>query len=136
MADLLQRIDIQLDNAEAFDESFVFQIPAGWSNNDLYLWPRQGQDLDGESGHEVVRQDFALERGRLEHVSGIIAAIPANRVDSPPSASSFSSATLRYLPDGFVAVAWSAGNVVYLVKISGKPSDLEHLQRSFSGIAA
>ena len=132
VADLLQRIDIQLDNADDFDESFVFQLPAGWSSDGLLL----GQDLDGEAGHEVARLDFELTRGRREPVSGIIAAIPANRVVPPPSASSFSSAELRYLPDGVVAVVWSAGNLVYVVMISGKPSELEYLQRAFSRVAA
>ena len=131
VADLLQRIDIQQKDAAAFDKSFDFQPPAGWSHDDLFLGDVvQGQDLDGEAGHEVARLDFFLRR------PGTIIAIPANRVDPPPSSTSFSGAVIQYLPNDFKAVVWRAGDLVYVVMISGKPADLEYLQRSFSRIAA
>jgi len=138
VAELLQQVDVQQDNADAFDESFVFQPPSGWSHDGLRLGrDLHGQDLDGESGHEVASLlfSYSLTDRQLDPISGVIMAIPANRVKPPPAAS-FSRATPHYLPGDMVALAWTENDLVYVVIISGSASGLEELQRAFSGIAA
>lgn len=137
VAELLQRVDIQLGTADTFDESFAFQLPSGWSDHRLHLGPDvQGQDLDGEDGHEVAKQVFSLTRSRRNPVSGIVIAIPADRMNPRPPGQSFSNATPQYLPRGMVALVWNEGDLVYVVMIRGNASGLEDLQRNFSGPAA
>lgn len=134
VADLLQQVDAKSASLVAFDESFEFRFPAGWSERYAHVISTRldGQDIDGQPGHDVARLLFLIRRGA---VPGVLVAAPVNRVETPPFG--LSSATVQYLPNDAASLAWTEGDMVFAVVIArDKVTMLEQLRDVLSGHAA
>ena len=138
--ELLERIPIDLSATVVFDSGFDVPLPATWSANRRLRVSQEfrGIDLDDNPGHDAAVAIFHFLSSRNAPVSGIIAAIPASRVEPLPSAVSFSRADSQYIQKNGrpVAAVWQEGNLVYVCFVLGSAAVLERIQRNLSRSAA
>ena len=90
------------------------------------------------AGHDAAVATFRYSPSRNAPINGILAAIPANRVNSLPESVSFVQAEAQYIPkDGrLVAAVWRERDTVYVCLVLGSAADLERIQRNLSTAAA
>ena len=139
--ELLQRLSLDLSSTKEFDTGFEFSLPATWVGNGRLRVGREfrGIDLDDAAGHDAAVTVFSYAASRNTSIDGILAAIPASRVQPPPNSVSFAQADSRYIKkDGRrpVVAVWQEHDTVYVCLILGSAADLEQIQRSLSTSAA
>lgn len=135
--DLLRLLPIDLSATEAFDSAFEFDLPTAFSGNSGLRVGREfrGIDLDNRAGHDAAVAIFSYLPSRNAPINGILAAIPADRVNPLPESISFAQADSQYIrKDGRrpVAAVWRERDTVYLCLILGSAADLEQMQRNLS----
>lgn len=140
-AKLPELLPIDLSETEKFDTGFEFALPAPWAANRRLQVGREfrGIDLDEDPGHDAAVAIFRYSPSRNAPISGILAAIPASRVEPSPSSASFAQADSQYIQkDGRrpVAAVWQEGDMVYVCLVLGSAADLEQIQRNLSQAAA
>jgi hypothetical protein len=140
-AELLQRLPLDLSSTKEFDTGFEFSLPATWVGNGRLRVGREfrGIDLDDAAGHDAAVTIFSYSASRNASIDGILAAIPASRVQPLPNSVSFAQADSRYiLKDGRrpVVAVWQERDTVYVCLILGSAADLEQIQRNLSTSAA
>ena len=139
VADLENRVVWEVKALEAFDvvdgspNFFNFRVPTAFSSNYLLRVSDKvkGQDLDADGQQDIAIFRFSFSLQNRAPFEGIVAAIPASRLQpSPAIANSFSAAEVRYTKrDGLVAVAWWKERDLVYVCFVANPSDLETIQR-------
>ena len=99
-----------------------------------------GEDLDGDSTHDVAMTRFSFDSPGHGVVTGVIVAVPNSRVTALPAAKVFSLASQLYpSPSDFgaAAVVWTEGDTVYLCFVPRRYAPaLEAMQRELRGVAA
>lgn len=139
--ELLQRLPLDLSSTGDFDAGFEVALPATWSANRRLRVDGdfRGIDLDDDAGHDAAVAIFVFSPSRNAPVNGILAAIPASRIEPLPNSVSFAQADSRYIEkDGRrpVAAVWQEGDTVYVCMVLGSAADLERIQRNLSTSAA
>jgi hypothetical protein len=140
-AELLRRLPIDLSLTEQFDAGFELALPAPWTANPRLRVGREfrGIDLDDKTGHDAAVAIFSYLPPRNAPINGILAAIPASRIQPLPESVSFAQAGVTYIrKDGRrpVVAVWREGDTVYVCLVLGSAADLEKIQRNLSTAAA
>jgi hypothetical protein len=138
--ELLDQLPIDLSVTDQFDKGFELALPAPWTVNPRLRVGREfrGINLDGKAGHDAAVATFRYSPSRNAPINGILAAIPASRVNPLPESISFAQADAQYISkDGrLVAAVWRERDTVYVCLVLGSAADLERIQRNLSTAAA
>lgn len=138
---LFELLPMDLRPTVEFDGSFEVALPFAWSSDRRLRVSRElrGIDLDEDEGHDAAVAVFNYSPSRNAPIRGILAAIPASRVQPLPTAVSFAQADSQYIAkDGRrpVAAVWQERDTVYICMVLGSAADLEQIQRNLSTSAA
>ena len=141
VADLEQRIAFNIGSLPQFGElegtdALKFRVPTAFMDDTRLTVADvekrlKGQDLDADGVHDLALIPFSYYPADRAPFGGVVAAIPASRVEqSADLPSSFSSANVRYTNrDGrsVVLVSWRDQDFVYFCLVTS-PVHLELIQ--------
>lgn len=141
VADLEQRIAFNIGSLPQFGElegtdALKFRVPTAFIDDTRLTVADvekrlKGQDLDADGVHDLALIPFSYYPADRAPFGGVVAAIPASRVEqSADLPSSFSSANVRYTNrDGrsVVLVSWRDQDFVYFCLVTS-PVHLELIQ--------
>ncbi|MEX1098402.1 MAG: hypothetical protein WED34_20320 [Planctomycetales bacterium] len=112
-----------------FDGGFDAIPPASWPAA-IQFTPPRGVPHPDVPGHAAALYAFRLGSGGAV-VEGVVLAVPASAIDSPPENTYFNVRSAAYAAAGGSAtVAWTEGDLVYVCSVRGGREPLERLQRA------
>lgn len=107
-----------------------------WQTTYLQLTSRAGGLPATATDHQAAVYAFRVPVSRRRYVPGLLLVLPAESVETPPSATTFSKAAAdqKYVwsktGTEYETVAWTRGGLVYVVAVGAGAGALESLQQA------
>jgi hypothetical protein len=121
LADVERAVPLQLENLEAFDDSFVAAPPLGWDSDALHLARvARGYGRGRHDEHQMALLEFQFQGWDGATVTGVLAVLPsadvigANELPGSFSAAIGSPGYVNKPWGGYTTISWNAGDLVYI----------------------
>lgn len=120
VAKIVEMAPLQLEGVDEFDNNFAAALPLGWQNDSLHFSRSvKGFGRNSRDEHQVALVEFRFPDWDGSPLTGVLAIVPSDQVDSSGLPDDFFTATgspgYANRPwGGYTTLSWVADDMVYV----------------------